>query len=147
MPDHMTIPAAEIMQQHRPLEQHGELEQHRPLEQHRRLEQHGPLQQRRQQHRHLQQHEHLQQVEENAGRKAKPQNLQEQIERAKAKRRRAAEQADKRTVFVDKMRHGFYTAVKGVVNGWKAFTRQNREKKRVTENSRPGIFQSSRTMW
>ena len=136
MPDHMTIPAAEIMQQHRPLEQHGELEQHRPLEQHRRLEQHGPLQQRRQQHRHLQQHEHLQQVEENAGRKAKPQNLQEQIERAKAKRRRAAEQADKRTVFVDKMRHGFYTAVKGVVNGWKAFTRQNREKKRVTENSR-----------
>lgn len=80
--------------------------------------------------------EAFQQAGENAGGKARPQNVEEQIRQARERRRRAAERADDRTVFVDKMRHGFYNVVKSVVNGWKTVTLQNQEKESVTENSR-----------
>lgn len=142
MPGHMSIHATEArpLQQLEPLQQH-EQQQHEPLQQHGQqyhgpLQQHGQQQHGQQHHGSLQQHRPLQQVQENPGRKATPQNLQEQMERAREKRRRAAQRADERTVSVDKMRHGFYTAVKGVVNGWKTVTRQNLERQRVTENSR-----------
>lgn len=127
---HMTIHEAEERQQ-------GALQQQEALQQDDLLQQQEALQQEAlQQQEPLQRQEALQQAGENAGGKARPQNVEEQARRARERRRRAAERADDRTVFVDKMRHGFYTVVKGVVNSWKAVTRQNQAKKSVTENSR-----------
>lgn len=78
-----------------------------------------------------------QQVQANPGRKAAapPQTAEQQAEQQREKRRRQAERADSRTVFVDKVRHGFYGAVKGVVTAWKTVTQQNADARHVRENS------------
>lgn len=74
------------------------------------------------------------QVHRNRGAKS-AEKTPEQLERLRERRRLQAERRDRRTVQVDKMRHGFYSVVKGVVTGWKSVTGQLREQRNVRENT------------
>ena len=73
-------------------------------------------------------------VHRNRGSKA-AEKTPEQIERLRERRRRQAEWRDRRTVQTDKVRHGFYSVVKGIVTGWKSMTGQLRAQRNVRENT------------